>query len=152
MSLRTLASGLELLASLVITFPPRSLTIPVWTEPIPPFRIAGNLYYVGNEDLASYLIATPDGLILINCGLRESVPLIEQSVEKLGFRFHDIRILLISHAHYDHCGGCAEILKRTHAKFYVMEPDVAAVESGGRADSQYGSNKSMRYPPAHVDR
>src|SRR6185437_4911451 len=81
MSLRTLASGLELLASLVITFPPRSLTIPVCTEPIPPFRIAGNLYYVGNEDLASYLIATPDGLILINCGLRESVPLIEQSVE-----------------------------------------------------------------------
>lgn len=120
------------------------------THPAIPHR--GNLYYVGSEDLASYLIATPDGLILINCGLKESVPLIEQSVEKLGFRFHDIRILLISHAHYDHCGGCAEILKRTCAKFYVMEPDVAVVESGGRADFRYGSEKSMRYAPVHVDR
>jgi metallo-beta-lactamase class B len=152
MSLKTLASGLELLASLIITLPARSLTPPAWTEPIPPFRIAGNLYYVGSADLASYLIATPDGLILINCDLRESVPLIEQSVEKLGFRFRDIRIVLISHAHYDHCGGCAEILKRTGAKYYVMEPDVPVVESGGRADFQYGSEKSMRYPPAHVDR
>ncbi len=152
MSLKTLACGLELLASLVVTLPARSVTMPAWTEPIPPFRIAGNLYYVGSEDLASYLIATPDGLILINCGLRESVPLIEQSVEKLGFRFRDIRIVLISHAHYDHCGGCAEILRRTGAKYYVMEADAPVVESGGRADFQFGSEKSMRYAPAHVDR
>lgn len=152
MNIKPLASGLELLASLVITLPIRSVTVPAWTEPIPPFRIAGNLYYVGSADLALYLLATADGLILINCGLRESVPLIEQSVEKLGFRFRDIRILLISHAHYDHCGGCAEILKRTGAKYYVMEPDVPVVESGGRADFQYGREKSMRYPVAHVDR
>lgn len=152
MSLRTLASGLELLASLIVTIPARSLTVPAWTEPIPPFRIAGNLYYVGNEDLASYLIATPDGLILINCGRRESAPMIEQNVERLGFSFRDIRMMLISHAHFDHCGSSAEIVKRTGAKFYVMEPDVPVIESGGRADFQYGSERSMRYPPADADR
>src|SRR5580692_5841098 len=76
---------------------------PDWTRPFPPFRIAGNLYYVGSADLASYLIATPQGLILINSSLEASVPLIRHSVEALGFHFSDIRILLISHAHDDHC-------------------------------------------------
>src|ERR1700721_3065671 len=76
-----------------------------WTRPFPPFRIAGNLYYVGSEDLASYLIATPHGLILINSNLASSPPLIRKSVEALGFKFTNIRILLISHAHYDHCAG-----------------------------------------------
>ena len=73
-----------------------------WTEPFPPFRIAGNLYYVGSKGLASYLIATSQGHILINSDLEENVPLIRASVEKLGFKFTDVEILLISHAHWDH--------------------------------------------------
>lgn len=125
---------------------------PVWTRPFPAFHIAGNLYYVGNEDLASYLIVTPDGDILINSSLEASVPLIEKSVESLGFKFSDIKILLISHAHYDHCAGSAEIIKRTGAKYYVMEGDVPVIESGGAADFHYGADMSKRYPPAHVDR
>jgi metallo-beta-lactamase class B len=123
-----------------------------WTTPFPPFRIAGNLYYVGSQDLASYLIATPSGLILINSSLEVSVPLIRKSVEDLGFRFKDIKILLISHAHGDHCAGSAQIIHLTGAKYYVMAGDVSVVESGGRTDFQYGARKSQRYPPAHVDR
>jgi metallo-beta-lactamase class B len=125
---------------------------PAWTRPFPPFHIAGNLYYVGSEDLASYLIATPQGLILINSSLESSVPLIRKSVEGLGFHFSDIRILLISHAHDDHCAGSAAIIKLTGAKYEVMDGDVSVVQSGGKTDFHYGGDPHHRYPPAHVDR
>src|SRR5882672_12884165 len=78
-----------------------------WTEPFPPFRISGNLYYVGSRGLANYLITTPQGHILINSDLEANVPLIRGSVEKLGFKFTDIKILLISHAHWDHDAASA---------------------------------------------
>lgn len=125
---------------------------PEWLRPFPAFRIAGNLYYVGSEDLASYLIVTPQGDILINSNLEQSVPLIEKSVESLGFHFTDIKILLISHAHYDHCAGSAEIKRLTGAKYEVMDADVPVVESGGRADFHYGADKSMWFPGTGVDR
>src|SRR3974390_557241 len=96
---------------------------PAWTTPIAPFHIAGNLYYVGSQDLASYLIVTPQGDILINSNLESSVPLIRHSVEQLGFHFKDIKILLISHAHFDHDSGSAEVLRETHAKYMVMDGD-----------------------------
>src|SRR5271165_3726137 len=96
---------------------------PEWTRPFPPFRIAGNLYYVGSEDLAAYLITTPQGNILINSNLASSPAQIKRSVEGLGFRFKDIRILLISHAHFDHAGGSAQITRETHAKYEVMDGD-----------------------------
>src|SRR5690349_25130263 len=92
-----------------------------WSDPYPPFRIAGNLYYVGTYDLACYLITTPQGHILINTGLWGSVPMIRSHVEKLGFKFSDIKILLATHAHYDHVGGMAEIKKITHAKLMINE-------------------------------
>jgi metallo-beta-lactamase class B len=120
--------------------------------PFPAFRIAGNLYYVGSQDLGSYLIATPRGLILINSSFEASVPLIKKSVESLGFRFSDIKILLISHAHDDHCAGSEQVIRLTGAKYYVMDVDVSVVESGGRTDFQYGAQKAHHYPPAHVDR
>lgn len=123
-----------------------------WTTPFPPFHIAGNLYYVGSADLASYLVVTPKGLILINGNLASSPRLIRGSVEKLGFKWSEIKVLLISHAHYDHCGGSAEILKETGAKYEVMDADVSVVESGGRTDFQYGTDKTMQFAPAHVDR
>lgn len=125
---------------------------PAWTTPFPPFRIAGNLYYVGSADLASYLIVTPQGDILINSSLTQSVPLIRKSVEELGFRFSDIKILLISHAHYDHCAGSAEIKRLTGANYYVMDRDASVVESGGMTDFQYANDKSMQFPPTHVDK
>jgi metallo-beta-lactamase class B len=125
---------------------------PDWTEPFPPYRVIGNLYYVGSRGLASYLITTPKGHILINSSLENSVPLIRDSIEKLGFRFGDVKILLISHAHWDHCAGSAALKKMTGAKYFVMHQDVAVVESGGKTDFQYGASPDARYKPATVDR
>jgi metallo-beta-lactamase class B len=125
---------------------------PDWTEPFPAFRIAGNLYYVGSKGLANYLITTPQGNILINSDLEANVPIIEASIEKLGFKFKDTKILLISHAHLDHDAGSAMIKQRTGAKYMVMDADVPVVESGGKTDFQYGNTASSLYPPAKVDR
>lgn len=125
---------------------------PEWTEPFPPHRIMGNLYYVGSKDLASYLVTTPEGNILINSSLESSVPLIKASVEKLGFKFSDTKILLISHAHNDHDAGSATIKQMTGAKYMVMDADVPVVEDGGRSDFAYGKNKNDWYKPAKVDR
>src|SRR5277367_3496420 len=122
---------------------------PEWTTPIAPFRIADNLYYVGSKDLASYLVVTPKGDILINSSLEASVPLIEKSVEQLGFRMTDIKILLISHAHSDHDAGSVAIKKVTGAKYMVMDGDVAVVESGGAKDFAYPNDW---YPATKVDR
>jgi metallo-beta-lactamase class B len=130
----------------------RAQVNPDWTEPFPPFRIAGSLYYVGSKDLASYLITTPRGHILINSDLETSMPLIRASVEKLGFKFSDIRILLISHAHWDHDGGSAAIKAITGATYMVMDGDVSVVESGGKTDFQYGNQPTSLYPPTKVDR
>lgn len=125
---------------------------PDWTTPQKPFRIAGNVYYVGSKDLASYLIVTPQGDILINSNLESSVPQIRRSVEALGFHFNDVKILLISHAHFDHAAGSAQIKKLTGAKYMVMDADVPTVESGGRKDFAYGNSADMYFPPAEVDR
>lgn len=125
---------------------------PTWTRAFPPFRIAGNLYYVGSEELASYLITTPDGDILINSNLASSPAQIRTSVERLGFRWSDIKILLISHAHLDHAAGSAAIVSQTHAKYEVMDADVGVIESGGRSDFGLGHDKQYWFPPAHVDR
>ncbi len=122
---------------------------PDWTTPIAPFRIADNLYYVGSRDLASYLVVTPEGDILINSSLQTSPALIQKSVEQLGFHFGDIKILLISHAHSDHNAGSAEIKRLTGAKYMVMDGDVPSVESGGAKDFAYPTD---RYPAMKVDR
>jgi metallo-beta-lactamase class B len=123
-----------------------------WTVPFPPHRVVGNVFYVGSAGLASYLIATPQGHILINSGTEANVPLIQGSVEKLGFKFSDIKILLISHAHWDHCAGSARVKELTGAKYMVMDGDVPVVESGGRADFQYGNSPDNLYKTANVDR
>ena len=125
---------------------------PEWTEPFPPHKIIANLYYVGSKDLASFLITTPAGHILINSNLESSVPSIRQNVERLGFRFSDIKILLISHAHFDHCAGSALIKQLTGAKYMVMDGDVPVVEDGGRSDFHYSHSPAMFFKPAKVDR
>ncbi len=125
---------------------------PEWTEPFPAFRVAGNLYYVGSKGLASFLVTTPQGNILINSDLEANVPMIQASIEKLGFKFKDTKILLISHAHWDHDAGSAKIKELTGATYMVMDADVPVVESGGKADFQYGNRAEFLYPPAKVDR
>ena len=125
---------------------------PEWTEPFPPHKVMGNVYYVGSRDLASYLVVTPEGNILINSNLESSVPQIKASVEKLGFKFSDTKMLLISHAHWDHDAGSATVKKLTGAKYMVMDADVPVVEDGGKSDFFYGKEKENWYKPAKVDR
>jgi metallo-beta-lactamase class B len=122
---------------------------PEWTKPYDPFRIAGNLYYVGTYDLACYLITTSEGNILINTGLAESVPLIRKNIEALGFRFDDIRILLTTQAHFDHVAGMAEIKKNTGAKMMVHEGDAPVLTDGGKSDFLFGG--SYTFAPISVD-
>src|SRR3954451_6700428 len=86
-----------------------------WTQPFPAFRLAGNLNYVGSKGLANYLVTTPQGHILINSDLEANVPLIRASVETFGSKFADVKILLISHAHWDHNAASAAIKKLTGA-------------------------------------
>jgi len=130
----------------------RGIDTSAWTQPFPPFKIAGNLYYVGSKDLASYLITTPEGDILINSSLEASVPLIGASLEKLGHHWSDVKILLISHAHWDHCAGSAAVKKLSGAQYMVMEQDVKAVESGGSWRPRLGRDSMPQYPPLKVDR
>jgi metallo-beta-lactamase class B len=131
---------------------PLTAQSPDWTEPFPPFHIAGNLYYVGSKGLANFLITTPQGHILINSDLEANIPLIKASVERLGFNFSDVKILLISHAHWDHDAGSAAVKAATGAAYMVMDADVPVVESGGKADFNYGSDPGTLYPPVKVDR
>jgi metallo-beta-lactamase class B len=123
-----------------------------YTVPFPPHHIIGNIYYVGSKGLASYLVTTAQGHILINSSLESSVALIRQSTEKLGFRFSDIKILLISHAHFDHNAGSALVKELTGAKYMVMDGDVPEVEEGGKGNFRYGQSPDTFYRPTKVDR
>jgi len=114
---------------------------PDWHREFPAFRIAGNLYYVGTADLAIYLINTPQGNILINSNFKQDLPALKKSIESLGFKYGDTKILLISHAHGDHDEGTGEIQRQTGAKLEVMQPDVAEEQSS-----------APDRPHAHVDK
>src|SRR5579871_2517624 len=124
---------------------------PEYSKPFPPFRIAGNLYYVGTYDLACYLIVTSDGNILINTGLAASAAIIKKNIETLGFTLSDTKILLNTQAHYDHMGAMAAIKKITGAKLIMDEGDVAAAADGGRSDYTSKGDVSF-YAPVKVDR
>jgi metallo-beta-lactamase class B len=124
---------------------------PDWTTPLKPFRIAGNLYYVGSRDLASYLIVTPKGNILINGNLATSPPQIRASVEQLGFKWTDTRILLNSQAHYDHAAGNAQIVKETHARVMVMDGDVSVIQDGDKNEWDSAVDVTP-FAPVHVNR
>ncbi len=120
-------------------------------QPVEPFKIIGNIYYVGASDVTSYLLTTPQGHILIDGGFEETVPQIKANVAKLGFKFADIKILLINHAHYDHCGGLAEIKKLTNARLFASPPDAAVLKDGGISDFRFGGEGPL-FPPVKVDR
>src|SRR5579872_3538518 len=145
-----MVSGVLMSIALVLSFGIQNPSD--WTEPFPPFKIAGNLYYVGSKGLANYLITTSQGHILINSDLEANVPLIKESIEKLGFKFSDVKILLISHAHWDHDAGSAMIKRQTGARYMVMDADVPVVESGGKDDFNYGKDASTLYRATTVDR
>lgn len=109
-----------------------------WNQPVAPFRIAANIYYVGASDITSYLITTPKGHILIDSGFPETVPQIKANIAALGFKLTDVKIILNSHAHFDHAGGIAELKRLTGAKFYASEKDLPLFQAGGLGDPNYG--------------
>lgn len=119
-----------------------------WTTPQAPFRIVGNVYYVGTQDLAVYLITSPDGDVLIDGALVETVPQIEKNIAALGFKLSDIKLILNTHAHYDHAAGFAQLKKDTGAKFDASAADKPILETG---TISFGPTASVHYPPVKVD-
>jgi metallo-beta-lactamase class B len=124
---------------------------PDWSKPYQPFRIAGNLYYVGTYDLACYLITTNKGNILINTGLAASAQQLKHNIEALGLKFSDIKILLTTQAHYDHVAAMAAIKKMTGAQMMVDEKDATVLADGGSSDYALGGNGSA-FVPVKADR
>jgi metallo-beta-lactamase class B len=123
-----------------------------WVKPFPPFKMIGNVYWVGSYDLSTYLITTPQGHILINTGVGDTATQIKASVETLGFKMSDVKILTSTHGHFDHVAGLAELKRMTGASVVVSEPDKALLESGGKADFRFGDTPSARFEPVTVDR
>jgi len=119
-----------------------------YSDPIEPFRIVGNIHYVGAVNIASYLITTPQGHILIDTGMNEMHDGIKRSVEKLGFKVADIKVMLSSHAHFDHIEGHAAMQRATGAQVMAMRGDAEAFESG-HDNSALGA---LGWEPVRVNR
>jgi len=123
-----------------------------WNAPFPPFRLIGNIHYVGASGISSFLITTLEGHILLDTGFETTVPRIRDSVAKLGFKLTDIKIILNSHAHTDHAGGHALMRELTGARILMSEADAALLASGGTNDFTPYTKELMGYRPAEADR
>jgi metallo-beta-lactamase class B len=121
-----------------------------WNRPVKAFRIIGNVYYVGASEVSAYLITTPQGHILLDSGFAETVPLIRESLKQLGFKLEDVKLLINSHAHYDHAGGLAELKSLTGAKLAASEADAAQLAIGGKEDFRWGD--TLAFAPVKADR
>ena len=135
--------------------PPPRIHIPItnkaWETPFPGFKIVGNLYYVGTEDLGCYLIQTNQGLILVNSGAEGSFALMKESIEKLGFKLTDIKVITATHGHADHVADLAAFQKIGGAKVYMSEIDAPVLESGGNLDYRRPGGRGIIYEPIKVD-
>ncbi len=120
-----------------------------WTDTIAPFRVIDNVYYVGSAGLTAWLITTPKGHILLDVGLPQNAAMVERNIRRLGFRLGDVKILLNTHAHFDHAGGLAALKRRTHARLFAAAGDRDALEKGVYAGSE--ENVAWRFPAVAVD-
>ncbi|HEV3189683.1 MAG TPA: subclass B3 metallo-beta-lactamase [Polyangiaceae bacterium] len=121
-----------------------------WNRAFPPYRVIGNIYYVGTNEIAQFLIATPAGHILIDSGFEESVPRLRENVQKLGYRFEDIKILLSSHAHIDHVQAHALVRRLTGAQVVASAADAAFIAAGGKGETVFDG--VYEWAPCLVDR
>ncbi|MDQ3010401.1 MAG: subclass B3 metallo-beta-lactamase, partial [Acidobacteriota bacterium] len=119
-----------------------------WNQPFKPFRIIGNIHYVGTNNLACYLITSPGGHILIDTGMQESAPIVQANIEALGYKLKYVRIILSSHAHFDHVAGHADMKAATGAQVFATAADALTLESGGAK----GFHPLNTYKPVKVDR
>ena len=144
-SCSVIALGLAVFASAASAGIPAS-----WTRPVEPFRVVGDVYYVGTEGLAAYLITSPSGHVLLDSTLAQNVPQVERNIEKLGFRLRDVKLLIENHAHYDHVGGLAQLKADTGAPLWASAGDRWALENGRQfGDTDYGL---ITFPAVKVDR
>jgi metallo-beta-lactamase class B len=157
-SLRVSASRLFVFAALVVVVGavalvaqeyPRTPDQRAWNKPAEAFRIIGPIHYVGTFDLASYLISTPEGHILIDSGLESDAGQLRRSIASLGFDVKDVKILLNTQAHFDHAAGLAALKQMSGARMLASAADAALLESGGRNDPAFGD--SLTFPPVGVD-
>jgi metallo-beta-lactamase class B len=121
-----------------------------WNQPVEPFRIIGNIYYVGASDVTSYLITGPRGYILLDGGFVETAPMIRDNIRKLGFKPEDVKYLINSHAHFDHAAGLAQLKEWTGAQFVASREDGALMARGGHGDFAWGDK--LTFPPLPPDR
>ncbi|MCA6123906.1 BJP family subclass B3 metallo-beta-lactamase [Bradyrhizobium sp. WSM 1704] len=154
--MRTIAAALCALALLATGAQAQSIkdfmavVMKKWTTPFNPFQLIGNIYYVGTDGIAVYIIKTSDGLILMDTAMPQSTGMIKDSIAKLGFKVSDIKIILNTHAHLDHTGGFAEIKKETGAQLIAGERDKALLEGGYYPGDE--KNTDLFFPPVKVDR
>jgi metallo-beta-lactamase class B len=125
-----------------------SQAIVEWTKPADPFRIAGNVYYVGTGGISAYLITDPRGLILVDGALPQSAKDIADHIRALGFKLTDVRYILINHAHFDHSGGLAELKRLTGARLLASAGDMPDLEAG----KTIGRPDLLGFPAVHVDK
>jgi len=147
--MKQLAIGTLILAAMTAVAQAGIAIRPEWSRPVAPFHIIGNIYCVGTEDIGIYLITTPDGDILIDGGLAKTVPLIEQNIAKLGFKISDVKVLLNSHAHFDHAAGLARLKRDSGATFTASAGDAPILERGYIT---FGPSANYRFPRIKVDR
>lgn len=141
--------ALALIAAVQGASPAAAANPPEWTEPVKPFRIEGNIYYVGTKGLAAYLIVSTRGAILLDGTLPENAALIERNIQSLGVPLRQVRLLISNHAHDDHVGALAKIKRDTGARFMASAGDSWALEHGmARGDTNYGIR---RFPAVKVD-
>ena len=122
-----------------------------WTRPIKPYRVVGNIYYVGSEGLSAWLITSSAGHILLDSGpSAEGGKLIERNIRTLGFQLSDVKVLINSHSHFDHAGGLAELAAKSGAEVFASARDANQLEAGGKGDFAWGDEGA--FPPVEVDR
>ena len=144
-----IAAGLAATA-IAMSAPATAQVRPSWNKATEPFHVIDNVWYVGTEGLSAFLFTTPEGHILLDGATPQGAPIIEANIAKLGFKLSDVKILLNSHAHFDHSGGLAQLKKDTGAPLYAMEGDVSALEGGFYLGSE--AIHAMDAPPVKVDR
>src|ERR1700754_4681725 len=121
-----------------------------WTAPFEPFHLIGNIYYVGTDGIAVYIIKTSQGLILMDTAVPQSTGMIKDNIAKLGFKLGDIKYILNSHAHFDHTGGFAEIKKDTGARRTPANRKKPLLETGTYPGDEQDTD--IGFPPVKVDR
>ncbi len=147
---QVLAMAAMLAAALSAPMPAAAQDKASWIRPVAPFRIVGNVYYVGTEGVAAYLIVSGHRAILLDGTLAQNGSLVERNIEQLGFRLKDVKIIVNSHAHFDHAGAIARLRHDTGAIFYASAGDRWALEHGEHdSDTDYPRG---HFPAVPVDR